>query len=92
MNISMSSVMNVRSSVDELLCHCLGVGWEGMLTPGARRWDKDTYTYSFEGLPTPWPANHMEGKRTYFIKQSNHLLVTSDPELAARLDKISSSR
>jgi hypothetical protein len=46
------------------------------------------YVYSFLGSPRPWPANRMEGSKTYFIKNTNRLFITWDSQVAKILDEV----
>ena len=43
------------------------------------------FVYTFDGTPRPWPANRMEGRRTYFVRGANRLLLVRDKALADRL-------
>lgn len=50
----------------------------------AERQENGTYIYTFRGNPRLFSAG-MEGKKTYFFKQSNKLFIAFDKQTAAGL-------
>ncbi len=53
------------------------------------RREGERWVYSFEGLPKPWPANRMEGRKTHFVKNAQRLLLVLENEtLAASLRRV----